>query len=98
MQVGFEYLQRTGLHSLSGQLVTMLCHLQRNFSSCSGGTSSAPVFARCPLSCCWAPLKRAWPHPLDTYLLSIDKIPSQSTPGLTVPGLSAQNIVQFLKY
>ena len=36
-------------------------------SSCSAGTSCASVCARCPLSCRWAPLKRAWPHPPDTH-------------------------------
>jgi len=35
--------------------------------SCSDGTSQASVCACCPLSCCWAPLKRVWPHPLDTH-------------------------------
>jgi len=39
----------------------------RSSSASSAGTSSASVCAHCPLSCCWAPLKRAWPHPPDTH-------------------------------
>jgi len=39
----------------------------RSSSPCSAGTSSASVCAHCPLSCRWAPLKRAWPHPPDTH-------------------------------
>ena len=35
-------------------------------SSCSDGTSSASVCARCPLSYCWAPLKSLAPF-LDTH-------------------------------
>ena len=34
-------------------------------SSASAGASSAPVCARCPLSCHWAPLERVWPRPPD---------------------------------
>ena len=45
----------------------------RSSASCSAGTSSALVCARCPLSCCWAPLKRAWPHPPDTHPADIYK-------------------------
>ena len=41
----------------------------RSSSSCSDGTSCASVCADCPLSCHWAPLKRDWPHPLDTHPL-----------------------------
>jgi len=37
----------------------------RNSSSCSDRTSYASVCAHCPLSHCWAPMKRVWPHPLD---------------------------------
>ena len=36
---------------------------ERSSSSCSDGTSCASVCAHYPLSCHWAPLKRAWPHP-----------------------------------
>ena len=35
----------------------------RSSSSCSDGISCASICARCPLSCHWALLKRAWPHP-----------------------------------
>jgi len=45
----------------------------RSSSSCSDGTSSASVCAHCPLSCTWAPLKRAWPHPPDTHPWDIYK-------------------------
>ena len=43
---------------------------RRSSSSCSDGTSYASVCAHCPLSCRWAPLKRAWPHPPDTLSLA----------------------------
>lgn len=36
-------------------------------SLCLYGTSCAPVCAYCPLPCCCTPLKRAWPHPLDSH-------------------------------
>ena len=39
----------------------------RSSSSSSDGTSCASVCAHCPLSCHWAPLKRAWPHPPDPH-------------------------------
>jgi len=39
----------------------------RSSSSCSGGTSQASVCAHCPLSCCWALLKRVWPRAPDTH-------------------------------
>jgi len=39
----------------------------RSSSSCSAGTSSASICARCPLSCRWAPLERVWPRPPDTH-------------------------------
>ena len=39
----------------------------RSSSSGSAGASSAPVGARCPLSCRWAPLKRVWPRPPDPH-------------------------------
>ena len=45
----------------------------RSSSSCSAGTSSASVCAHCPLSCCWAPLKRVWPHPPDPHPADIYK-------------------------
>lgn len=49
-------------------------------------SSSIPL----PLVCHWAPLKRVWPHPLDSCpFTSIDKIPSQSPPARRVPHLSA---------
>ena len=43
----------------------------RSSSSCSDGTYYASVCAHCLLSCCWAPLKRVRPHPLDphTYVI-----------------------------
>ena len=40
----------------------------RSSSSGSAGASSASVCARCPLSCCWAPLKRVWPQILQSFL------------------------------
>ena len=40
----------------------------RSSSSCSDGTSYASVCTHCPLSCRWAPLKRVWTHPSDTYI------------------------------
>ena len=40
---------------------------RRSSSSCSDETFSASVCAHCPLSCRWAPLERAWPHPPDTH-------------------------------
>ena len=45
----------------------------RSSSSCSDGTSCASVWARCPLSCRWAPLKRVRPHPPDTHPWDIYK-------------------------
>jgi len=75
IQVGLEYLQRRRIHDPSGQPVPGLRHPQSS-SSCSAGTSSASVCARCPLSCRWAPLKRVWPHPPDTHPADIYKIPS----------------------
>ena len=45
----------------------------RSSSSCSAGTFYASVCAHCPLSCCWAPLKRVWPHPPDTHPSDIYK-------------------------
>ena len=39
----------------------------RSSSSGSDRTSCASVCAHCPLSCRWALLKRAWPHPPDTH-------------------------------
>ena len=69
VQACFEYLQRRRIHNLSGQPVPVLRHPQRgrSSSSCSDRTSCASVCAHCPLSCHWAPLKRAWPHPPDTH-------------------------------
>ena len=45
----------------------------RSSSSCSAGTSCASVCAHCPLSCHWAPLKRAWPHLPDPHPADICK-------------------------
>jgi len=39
----------------------------RNSSLCSDGTPYASVCTHCPLSSRWVPLKRFWPHPLDTH-------------------------------
>mgnify|MGYP001855759008 CR=1 FL=1 len=88
----FEYLQRRRLHHLCGQPVPVLHHLHRkvvflmfmwNFR--------VSAWACCSLSCHWAPPRRAWPHPLDCHplFISIDKIPSEPSPGWTVPGLPA---------
>ena len=80
VQVDLEYLQRRRMHNLSGQPVPVLCRPQSKegkkvskTSSCPAGTSCASVCAHCPLSCRWAPLKRAWPHPLDTHPSGICK-------------------------
>jgi len=68
VQAGLEYLQRRRLHNLPGQPVPVLRHLRgKKFFLMSDGTSSASVCAHCPLSCRWALLKRAWPHPSDTH-------------------------------
>ena len=45
----------------------------RSSSSGSARASSASVCARCPLSCRWALLKRAWLHPPDTHPADICK-------------------------
>ena len=45
----------------------------RSCSSCSDRTSCASFCAHCPLSCCWALLKRVWPHPPDTHPSDICK-------------------------
>ena len=45
---------------------------------------SLSAFSLSLLSCCWAPQKTAWPHPVDTspkILVHISKIPSLSSPG-----------------
>lgn len=47
---------------------------------------SLSAFSLSLLSCCWAPQKTAWPHPVDTspkILVHISKIPSLSSPGWT---------------
>jgi len=69
LQVTFEYLQECRLNYLSGQPVPVLIHLH-SVSQCSEGTSCVSVCAHYLLSCYWAPLKRAWFHPL--YTLSSD--------------------------
>ena len=66
----------------------------RRSSSCSDGTSYATVCACCPLSCRWAPLKRAWPHPPDTHAEDVYKhllgpISAFSSSGWTSPAPSA---------
>ena len=66
----------------------------RSSSSCSDGTSYASAFARCPLSCHWAPPKRVWPHPPDTHPSDICKhllgpITAFSSSGWTSPAPSA---------
>ena len=66
----------------------------RNSSSCSDGTSYASVCAHCPLSCHWALLKRAWPHPPDTHPSDICKyilghLAAFSSSGWTSPAPSA---------
>ena len=43
----------------------------RSSSSCSDRTSHAPVCPLFPLSCRWAPPKRAWPRPPDTHPAAI---------------------------
>lgn len=69
VQASFGYLQMRH-HSLSGQSVPALCHLQRHFPSYSHGTSCIALCACCPFSCWWAPLRRFWPSPLQgEYLL-----------------------------
>ena len=77
VQAGIEYLQRR-LHNLPGLWAPWPCSRapspsEGSSSSCSDGTSSASVCARCPLSCHWAPLKGAWPHPPDTHPSDIYK-------------------------
>ena len=69
VQAGLLYLQRRRLHNLLWQPVPVLHHPQREevLAQCLDGTSCASVCAHCPLSCHWAPLKRAWPHPPDTH-------------------------------
>jgi len=68
IQVGLEYFQRRRTHNLSEKTCSSAPSPSegRSSSSCSAGTSYASVCARCPLSHHWAPLKRVWPHPLDT--------------------------------
>jgi len=66
----------------------------RNSSSCSDRTSFASGCAHCPLSCHWAPLKRAWPHPPDTHPSDIYKhwlgpLSAFSSSGWTSPAPSA---------
>lgn len=69
VQPSFGYLQMRH-HSLSGQSVPALCHLQRHFPSYSHRTSCIALCACCPFSCWWAPLRRFWPSPLQGgYLL-----------------------------
>lgn len=63
VQAGFDYLLRKRFHCPSGQLVLVFGHLHSkellphvHIELC------CPVHAHCPLSCCWAPLTKAWPH------------------------------------
>ena len=66
VQADLEYPQRRRLHNLPRQPVPVLRHPQSE-EVLPQGTSYASVCAHCPLSCRWAPLKRVWPHPLDTH-------------------------------
>ena len=65
----------------------------RSSSSCSDGTSCASVCAYCPLSCQWAPLKRAWPcpdtHPSDICKHLLGPLAASSSSGWTNPAPSA---------
>ena len=64
--MGLEYLQRRRLHNLSGQPIPELCHpLSKEVHFHVLMELPVPC---CPLTCHWAPLKRAWPHPLDCPL------------------------------
>lgn len=65
VQVGFDYLQRR-LHNLSEQPVPALYHHQ---SEDTFPHILTELLSLCPLplSCHYAPLKRVWPHLLDTY-------------------------------
>ena len=65
-QVAFEYCQRRKLHSHSEQIIPMLCHPQ-NKEILFHVELSRFQSVCCPLTCHWAPLKRTWPHPLDTH-------------------------------
>jgi len=75
VQAGLEYLQRRRLHNISGRPVPGLHHPQREavLPHVQTELPSASVCAHCPLSCCWAPLKRVWPHPSDTHPSDIYK-------------------------
>lgn len=50
-----------------------VCHCHSQVFTCLYGTSCAPVFAHCLMFNCWAHLKRACPHTLNTCLLDIYK-------------------------
>lgn len=58
------------------QSVSVLCHPhnEKCVSLCSDRASCVSVCALCLLSCYWAPVKRAWLHPLSTHLSSIYNI------------------------
>lgn len=58
IQLALGSLQEWRHHNTSG--------LGHSHSECSEGTSCASVCACCPWPCHWAPLRRAWLHPLCT--------------------------------
>ena len=75
VQAGLEYLQRRRLHNIPGQPVPVLCRPQRE-EILPHVQTELPVLQFvpvAPLSCCWALLKRAWPHPPDTHPSDICK-------------------------
>ena len=95
IQVPLEGLQGADSTVSLGSLCqcSITCAAQKYFW-CSYGTSHVPVCAHCSLSCFWAPLKRAWPHSFDSRPLGIykhwsDPLSAFSSPGWTVPVLSA---------
>lgn len=74
IQVRFEYYQRKRLHNLSGLPIPVLCNPQNRGVFPHDHMEHRMFWSVCcPLSCCWALLKRAWPYPIDSCLLDIYK-------------------------